>query len=278
MAGRKAPLEPPFPWRSDMLKGQKAIVTGGSAGIGAAITESLLRAGAEVVVLARSRAKFSKFLSLLVEKKLPTDGLHFIAVDLSSADDIRRAAAEANGWAGGCADILVNNAGVLPALAPLVDVTVEDWDWTMNVNVRAPCMLSQECARRMIKRGTGGKIVNISSMASHFAIHDHVAYSTSKNALNGLTKMMSAEWSKYDINCNTLGPTIVLTDMGVHAWGDPSKSNPMIDRTPLGRFAEPWEMAHGVIFLVSPSSSQMCGQLLLLDGGNTTTGTPCGGI
>ena len=82
-----------------------------------------LRAGAEVVVLARSRAKFSKFLSLLVEKKLPTDGLHFIAVDLSSADDIRRAATEANDWAGGCADILVNNGRciihVFPGFIPL---------------------------------------------------------------------------------------------------------------------------------------------------------------
>eukprot|EP00904_Undaria_pinnatifida_P009770 jgi/Undpi1/5923/HiC_scaffold_2.g01197.m1 len=285
MAGRAAPVEPPFPWRSDMLAGKKAIVTGGSAGIGAAITESLLRAGCGVVVLARSRAKFDKLLPILVEKKLPTDDLHFISIDLSSTDDIRRAAKDANEWAGGCADILVNNAGVA-TIAPLVDATVEDWDWTMNVNVRAPFILAQECARRMIKRGTGGKIVSTSSTASLFALHDHAAYCTSKAAINGLTKarrknspfksMMSAEWSKYDINCNTVGPTIVLTDMGAKAWGEPSKGDPMIDRTPLGRFAEPWEMAHGVVFLVSPSSSQMCGQMLLLDGGISTTGTPCG--
>ncbi|CAB1105395.1 unnamed protein product [Ectocarpus sp. CCAP 1310/34] len=340
--GRAAPEEPPFPWRCDMLAGKAAIVTGGSAGIGASITEALLRAGASVAVLARSRSKFDGLLPILEEKKLPVDKTHFIPIDLSSTDDIRRAAIEANDWAGGCADILVNNAGVA-TIAPILEATIEDWDWTMNVrsrrgnpieifrtgnnscegpfqrqnrnlhvrslcvgrlvkvNVRAPFIMAQECAKRMIVRGKGGKIVNTSSTASRFALHDHAAYCTSKAAINGLTnvsrhnfltsphwlrlcslhracgvKVMSAEWSKHDINCNTIGPTIVLTDMGAKAWGEPEKGDPMVDRTPLGRFAEPWEMAHGVVYLVSPSSSQMCGQMLLLDGGITTTGTPCG--
>ncbi|CAN0052132.1 unnamed protein product, partial [Laminaria digitata] len=132
MAGRPAPEQPAFPWRSDMLAGKKAIVTGGSAGIGAAITEALLQAGCAVVVLARSRGKFDKLVPILKAKKLSTEHLDFISIDLSSTDDIRRAAAEANEWAGGCADILVNNAGVA-TIAPLVDATVEDWDWTMNV-------------------------------------------------------------------------------------------------------------------------------------------------
>ncbi|CAN0499382.1 unnamed protein product [Ectocarpus sp. 12 AP-2014] len=273
--GRAAPEEPPFPWRCDMLAGKAAIVTGGSAGIGASITEALLRAGASVAVLARSRSKFDGLLPVLEEKKLPVDKTHFIPIDLSSTDDIRRAAIEANDWAGGCADILVNNAGVA-TIAPILEATIEDWDWTMNVNVRAPFIMAQECTKRMIARGKGGKIVNTSSTASRFALHDHAAYCTSKAAINGLTKVMSAEWSKHDINCNTIGPTIVLTDMGAKAWGEPEKGDPMVDRTPLGRFAEPWEMAHGVVYLASPSSSQMCGQMLLLDGGITTTGTPCG--
>ncbi|CAM9183380.1 unnamed protein product [Hapterophycus canaliculatus] len=274
-AGRPAPEQPPFPWRSDMLAGKSAIVTGGSAGIGASITEALLQAGASVAVLARSRSKFDQLLPVLEEKKLPVERTHFISIDLSSTDDVRRATIEANEWAGGCADILVNNAGVA-TIAPILEATIEDWDWTMNVNVRAAFIMGQECAKRMIARGEGGKIVSVSSTASLFALHDHAAYCTSKAAINGLTQVMSAEWSKYDINCNTVGPTIVLTDMGAKAWGDPEKGDPMIDRTPLGRFAEPWEMAHGVVYLVSPSSSQMCGQMLLLDGGITTTGTPCG--
>ncbi|CAM9306392.1 unnamed protein product [Ectocarpus sp. 6 AP-2014] len=274
-AGREAPAEPSFPWRSDMLAGKTAIVTGGSAGIGAAITIALLQAGASVAVLARSRSKYDKLVPVLEERKLPVDKTTFISIDLSSTDAIRKATVEANEWAGGCADILVNNAGVA-TIAPILEASVEDWDWTMNVNVRAPFIMSQECAKRMIARGKGGKIVSVSSTASLFALHDHAAYCTSKAAINGLTQVMSAEWSKHDINCNTVGPTIVLTDMGAKAWGDPAKGDPMIDRTPLGRFAEPWEMAHGVVYLVSPSSSQMCGQMLLLDGGITTTGTPCG--
>ncbi|CAN0180681.1 unnamed protein product [Scytosiphon promiscuus] len=273
--GRDAPAEPAFPWRSDMLEGKKAIVTGGSAGIGAAITIALLQAGASVVVLARNRSKYDDLLPVIEERGLPVDKTHFISIDLSNTDAVRTAAREALEWAGGCADILVNNAGVA-SIAPLVEATVEDWDFAMNVNVRAPFILAQECAKKMIERGEGGKIVSVSSTASLFALHDHGAYCTTKAAINGLTKVMSAEWSKYDINCNTVGPTIVLTDMGSKAWGEPEKGDPMIDRTPLGRFAEPWEMAHGVVFLVSPSSSQMCGQMLLLDGGITTTGTPCG--
>ncbi|CAM9670388.1 unnamed protein product [Ectocarpus fasciculatus] len=274
-AGRDAPAEPAFPWRSDMLEGKTAIVTGGSAGIGAAITTALLQAGAKVAVLARNRSKYDKLVPILEERKLPVDKTTFISIDLSSTDAIQQAAVEANEWAGGCADILVNNAGVA-SIAPILEASVEDWDWTMNVNVRAPFIMAKECAKRMIARGQGGKIVSVSSTASLFALHDHAAYCTSKAAIQGLTKVMSAEWSKYDINCNTVGPTIVLTDMGAKAWGEPSKGDPMIDRTPLGRFAEPWEMAHGVVFLVSPSSAQMCGQMLLLDGGITTTGTPCG--
>ncbi|CAM9865213.1 unnamed protein product [Ectocarpus sp. 4 AP-2014] len=274
-AGRESPAEPPFPWRSDMLAGKTAIVTGGSAGIGAAITIALLQAGASVAVLARSRSKYDKLIPVLEERKLPVDKTTFISIDLSSTDGIRKATVEANEWAGGCADILVNNAGVA-SIAPILEASVEDWDWTMSVNVRAPFIMSQECAKRMIARGKGGKIVSVSSTASLFALHDHAAYCTSKAAINGLTQVMSAEWSKHDINCNTVGPTIVLTDMGAKAWGEPEKGDPMIDRTPLGRFAEPWEMAHGVVFLVSPSSGQMCGQMLLLDGGITTTGTPCG--
>ncbi|CAN0173041.1 unnamed protein product [Pylaiella littoralis] len=275
--GRPAPEEPPFPWRSDMLAGKTAIVTGGSAGIGAAITIALLQAGASVAVLARNRSKFDKLLPVIEERKLPVDKTHFISIDLASVDGIQQAAVEANEWAGGCADILVNNAGVA-SIAPILEASVEDWDFTMNasVNVRAPFILSKECAKRMIARGKGGKIVSTSSTASLFALHDHAAYCTSKAAIQGLTKVMSAEWSKYDINCNTVGPTIVLTDMGAKAWAAPEKGDPMIDRTPLGRFAEPWEMAHGVVFLCSPSSGQMCGQMLLLDGGITTTGTPCG--
>ncbi|CBJ28017.1 conserved unknown protein [Ectocarpus siliculosus] len=136
MATGRAPREePPFPWRCDMLAGKAAIVTGGRSGIGASITEALLRAGASVAVLARSRSKFDGLLPVLEEKKLPVDKTHFIPIDLSSTDDIRRAAVEANDWAGGCADILVNNAGVA-TIAPILEATIEDWDWTMNVRNR----------------------------------------------------------------------------------------------------------------------------------------------
>ncbi|CAM9226933.1 unnamed protein product [Sphacelaria rigidula] len=185
MPGKPAPEEPPFPWRSDMLAGKHAIVTGGSAGIGAAITDCLLKAGAKVAVLARSKAKYDK---LLEEKGWDGSTTTFIPIDLASTDAIHQACVEANEWAGGCADILVNNAGVA-TIASILDTTVEEWDWTMNVNVRAPFIMAKECARRMIARGKGGKIISTASTASLFALHDHAPYCTSKAAINGLTRV-----------------------------------------------------------------------------------------
>ena len=273
MPGRVAPQKPAFQWRSDLLKGQTAIVTGGSDGIGAAITEDYLLAGCKVVVLGRSSTKYDSLVPELQGKGLCTKDLHFVPADMSKVDDIRRACAEANELAyGGCADILVNNAGTA-VIAPFLEETPEQWDFTMNVNVRAPFLMTQECAKRMIARGKGGKIVNTSSTASVCALHEHTSYCTSKAAISGLTRSMGAELAKHDIMVNSVGPTIVLTKMGAKAWAAPEKGDPMLNRAPLGRFAEPWEMAHGVMCLVT--TTQMSGQTMLLDGGITSTLTPC---
>ncbi|CAM9549046.1 unnamed protein product [Choristocarpus tenellus] len=190
----------------------------------------------------------------------------FFEADLVNADEVIASSKSALQWAGGCVDILVNNAG--QALnAPLDELSLEQWDTTMQVNVRAPFLMGQAVAKAMIARGKGGKIINISSMAGKLGLPDHGAYCASKSALDSLTRVMSVEWSKHGIQCNSVAPTIVMTEMGTMVWSDPAKAGPMLARTPLGRFGDTHEIAHFVIYLCTKSADLMCGQTVLLEGG-----------
>ncbi len=114
-----------------------------------------------------------------------------------------------------------------------------------------------------------GKIINISSQAGVIALDDHAAYSATKGGLNMLTKAMTAEWSRYNIQCNAVAPTIILTPMGERVWGEPAKGDPMKAKIPLGRFGQPIEVADLVLFLASPASDLITGDVILLDGGYT---------
>ncbi|MEO1249363.1 MAG: SDR family oxidoreductase, partial [Pseudomonadota bacterium] len=112
-----------------------------------------------------------------------------------------------------------------------------------------------------------GKIINISSQAGIIAINDHAAYSASKGGLNLLTKVMMAEWAPHNIQVNAVCPTIILTPLGEKVWGDPAKGQPMLDKTPLGRFGQPVEVADQVLYLASSASDLVNGETLLIDGG-----------
>ncbi|CAM9269780.1 unnamed protein product [Discosporangium mesarthrocarpum] len=253
-----------FPFREDLLSGKKAIVTGGNRGLGAGCVQALVKAGAEVAVIARNH---SKYLDIMRQEggDISTKTTFFQA-DLSSSDDTATAAKKALEWAGGCVDILVNNAGVASS-APLGELSLEQWDTTMNVNVRAPFLLTQIVGKAMIERGMGGKIINISSLAGKMGLPNHGAYSPSKAALDSLTRVTSAEWSKHGIQCNSVAPTVVMTEMGVLNWSDPTKSGPLLEKTPLGRFGEVHEISHLVVYLCTRSADLMCGQTLMMEGG-----------
>jgi len=112
-----------------------------------------------------------------------------------------------------------------------------------------------------------GKIINISSQASVIAIHGHASYSASKAGLNALTRDMTCEWAPHNIQVNAVCPTIIMTPLGREVWGDPAKSQPMLDRTPLGRFGEPVEVADMVLYLASPASDLVNGTSMLIDAG-----------
>ncbi len=243
------------------VQGKRALVTGASKGIGLEICKVLADAGANIAAVARDTAGLKTARGAVEDagRKCLT-----IEADLATIEGPRDAAGQALDHFG-TIDILVNNAGVA-LVAPLLEASVDDWDRTMAINLRAPFLLAQALAPKMIAQ-RAGKIINISSQTGVIAIEDHGAYATSKNGLNALTKVMTAEWARHNIQANAVCPTIILTPMGEEIWGDPAKGQPMIDRTPLRRFGQPVEVADLVLFLASPASDLICGDTIMIDGG-----------
>jgi 2-deoxy-D-gluconate 3-dehydrogenase len=189
-----------------------------------------------------------------------------IAADLATVEGPKEAAAKAL-EAFGTIDILVNNAGVT-TIKSIIDTPVEDWDWVNNVNLRAPYLLAQALVPNMIRQRMG-KIINISSQSGVVALDDHGAYGASKGGLNMLTRVMTVEWAKHNIQSNSVCPTVILTPMGEMVWGDPAKGDPMKAKIPAGRFGRTTEVADLILFLASSASDMICGQTILIDGGFT---------
>jgi len=245
------------------LTGKKALVTGGSKGIGATTAQLLAEAGADVAIVGRDVAGLQE-----TKAAIEATGQRCLTIeaDFATADGPRQAGQAALDQFG-TVDILVNNAGMSRPQS-LLDVSVAAWDDTLAVNLRAPVILSQMIAPPMIAQGYG-KIINISSQAGVIALDDHAAYCASKGGLNMLTKVMAVEWGPFNIQTNAVAPTVILTPMGEKVWGDPAKKDPMIAKIPLRRFGQPIEVADLVLFLASPASDLICGEVILIDGGYT---------
>jgi NAD(P)-dependent dehydrogenase (short-subunit alcohol dehydrogenase family) len=212
---------------------------------------------AEVVALSRTERDLQ---SLREEIHCQT-----IVAELGDADAARRAAEQA-----GDIDLLVNNPAIA-ILEPFLQTSVESWDKTMAINLRSVMIISQVIARRMIEREVAGSIVNVSSMASFQALHDHAAYCASKAGLDQLTAVMAVELGQHGIRVNSVNPTVVLTEMGKRAWSDPVKGGPMLARIPLRRFAECEDIASVVCFLLTDGAAMLNGLALRIDGGFLVT-------
>lgn len=245
------------------LTGKRALVTGASKGIGLEICKVLADAGADIAAVGRDSKGLAEAKAAVeaAARRCVT-----IAADLATVEGPKHAAKAAL-EAFGTIDILVNNAGVT-TVKSIIDTPIEDWEWVNAVNLRAPFLLAQALAPAMIKQ-KAGKVINISSQSGVVALQDHGAYGASKGGLNMLTKVMTIEWAKHNIQCNTVCPTVVLTPMGEMVWGDPAKGDPMKAKIPLGRFGKTVEVADLVLFLASPASDLINGQDLLIDGGFT---------
>ena len=245
------------------LEGRRALVTGASKGIGFETCRVLADAGADIAAVGRDEAGLAevcKAVEALGRRCVP------ITADLATVEGPRAAARNAL-EAFGTIDILVNNAGVT-TIKSIIDTPVDDWEWVNNVNLRAPYLLAQALVPKMIEQRMG-KVINISSQSGVVALDDHGAYGASKGGLNMLTKVMTVEWAKHNIQSNSICPTVILTPMGEMVWGDPAKGDPMKAKIPAGRFGRTTEVADLILFLASSASDMICGQTILLDGGFT---------
>jgi len=245
------------------VDGKRAVVTGASKGIGLEIAKELAEAGADIAAIGRDEAGLDQARAGV---EAAGRRCHVIRADMASSEQTRSAAKAALD-AFGMVDILINNAGVA-LLGPLTDATDADWDRTMAVNLRAPFQMAQILAPGMIAQ-KAGKIVNISSQAGVVGLDGHAAYCASKGGLNMLTKVMTTEWAKHNIQINAVCPTVILTPMGEQVWGDPAKGDPMRAKIPAARFGYPHEVADMVLYLASAASDMVNGQTLLIDGGYT---------
>lgn len=245
------------------LSGKRALVTGASKGIGLEICKVLADAGADIAAVARDAGGLKE-----AAEAVTAAGRRCLEIQADMADiEACRGAAQRALEHFGTIDILVNNAGIA-LVEPMLTAKVEDWDLTMAVNLRAPFLLAQALAPKMIEQ-KAGKIINVSSQTGVIAIDEHAAYAASKSGLNALTKTMAVEWAQHNIQSNAICPTVILTPMGEQVWGKPEKGDPMKAKIPLGRFGQPVEVADLVLFLASPASDLICGDLIMIDGGYT---------
>jgi len=240
---------------STCFAGKRALVTGGSRGIGLVIAQHLAKLGATVIVLGRNKANLDE-----AKKQLP-ENTEFVCVDL-----LDWKATEAAVKTVLPVHLLVNNAG-LGGIKPFGQYVEQDFDTALGGNLKQVLNVSQVVANDLRERKLPGSIVNVSSFASLRPLNLHATYGPSKAGLDGLTHQMALELGPAGIRVNSVNPHVVMTDMGRASWSDPKKSGPVLARTPLGRFAELDEVADAVCFLLSERASFIHGVLLPLDGG-----------
>lgn len=236
------------------LKGKTAIVTGGSKGLGAAISLTLAEAGAHVIAVARD----PESLAALATQQ-PN-------IESWAADVLEPAFAEALSERN--VDILVNNAGTNTPL-PMVDVPVNVLDHMLNLNVRSAYLVAQAAVRSMLRHGNGGAIVNITSQMGHVGSPRRTVYCMTKHALEGLTKAMAVELAPHNIRVNSVAPTFIETPMTKPMLDEPQFRSFVDSMIPLGRIGQPEDVAAAVLYLVSPAANMVTGTSLLVDGGWT---------
>ncbi|WP_455810981.1 GolD/DthD family dehydrogenase [Pseudomonas graminis] len=245
------------------LSGKVAVVTGGLGGIAMASNQMLLEKGAKLALLYPA---FEQSKVADVAGQFAADRVQFVQCDVTDPDSVEQAIAQVEAHYGQI-DILVNCAGYV-MLQPVLETDFAEWQKQVAVNLTGPFLCSQAVAKRMVKAGKGGKIINIASQAASIAIDNHVAYTSAKAGLLGMTKVMAKEFAPHKINVNTLSPTVVLTPMGEKAWRG-EKGEAMKQLIPMGRFAYTDEIAAAVLFFASNGSDMITGADLMIDGGFT---------
>ena len=243
------------------LDGKVALVTGASAGLGAAAALALAEAGADVACHGNSRSPEA------TRDLITKAGREALALtgDLRQRDT-PRGLVESTLARFGRLDILVNNAGLIRR-APAAEYAEEDWASVIEVNLTAVFRLSQLAGRHMLERGGGGKVVNIASLLSFQGGVNVPAYAASKGGVAQLTKALANEWAAKGINVNAVAPGYMRTDNTAALQRDETRNRQILERIPAGRWGEPRDLTGAVVFLSSAASDYVNGHVLVVDGG-----------
>ncbi|MCU6684003.1 SDR family oxidoreductase [Leclercia sp. H6W5] len=244
------------------LHGKRALVTGGSRGLGFACAVALAHAGAQVWIAARDRQGLDGAATLAAEHGL---GLHPVALDITDVAQVESALAGLPAF-----DILVNSAG-LARHEPFLAVSEENFDAVMAINLRATFFISQRVAARMRDQQIAGSIVHLSSQMGHVGGPRRSVYCASKFALEGLTKAMALELGEDGIRVNTLCPTFIETALSASSLADPEFRRYVLDNIKLPRLGKVEDVMGPVVFLASDAAGMITGSALMVDGGWTAT-------
>jgi len=242
------------------LDGRRALITGASRGIGMGAACALAQAGADVVLAARSADELE---ALCVALKRAGYAASSMVLDISDIDTAQQQIADA-----GAFDILINNAGVNRP-GPMVDMTTDDFDTVMNLNVRAAYFVAQTVVRQMIAAGKGGSIINTSSQMGHVGGIDRTVYCASKFAVEGITRALAIEVGEHNIRVNTVCPTFIATPLTEKTLSDPERVAWIKSKIKLGRIGQIEDVMGAFVFLASDAASLITGTSLLIDGGWT---------
>lgn len=243
------------------LNGKVALVTGAGRGIGRGIAEGLASQGAHVVCAARTQSQLEEVAQSIIDQGGQATILPLDMKEMESMDQTLAAISEQFGRL----DILVNNAGI-NARQPIDSVNEETFDQIVSVNLKGVYFLSQKAARLMAQGG-GGKIVNIGSLTTGYALTQVSVYTATKGAIGQLTKSQAVEFGKDNIQVNALCPGFVVTPLTEKIWDDPTMRQWGESRIALGRLATPEDMAGTAAFLCSPAADYVTGQVIYVDGG-----------
>ncbi len=241
------------------LEGKRALVTGGASGIGRAIAEALAASGASVIIADIDEARARE----------AADALGGMALHLDVTDQAAIGAAADHVAADGALDILVNNAGVVQN-APSTEVDVTDWQRVIDINLTGVFLTARTFGRAMVAAGRGS-VISISSICGTVPVwpQPQAAYNAAKAGVNLVTKSLAVEWAASGVRVNAIAPGYVATPLTLKGRETPEWYETWLRMTPMGRLADPDEIASAAVFLASDAASYVTGTVLMVDGGYT---------
>jgi glucose 1-dehydrogenase/3-oxoacyl-[acyl-carrier protein] reductase len=244
------------------LSGKVALVTGGSHGIGQAVVLRYAREGAKVALCGRGKAALEETVALIREQGGEALAFETDVSDKAQVDRLIDGIIEQ--W--GRLDIVVNNAGICE-VSPFLDITEDQWDRHMNINLKGAFLVSQRAAREMVRLGSGGSIIQMSSVNGIQAEGDQVHYNTTKGGMINLSMSMALELAEHGIRVNALCPGFIETRLTKPLIDNPPAIADYLRTVPMKRVGQPEEIASAALFLASDDSSYVTGTSMIVDGG-----------